>query len=146
MGTRPLLNGPIDAEHVDENALLREEISDLREELETLRGEVREDRRQLVALLQSGRVVFGGIEAPASQQPSPSTPMPHNRDAWSAWKQQLPPACGRVIDALLVQPLTISQLRTICKIGYSTVTSALGILSRNGLIEKDGDRNRLKRL
>lgn len=146
MGTRPLLDGPLHAEPVDELAELREEISGLRDEIETLRTEMRDERRHLSAILQSGRVVFGGQGAVGEAQSVSGAPTPPNRSAWEAWKQQLPGRCGKVIDALLVQPMTQTQLIGYCKMDRSTVSKTLTILTRNGLVEKDGNLNRLKRL
>lgn len=76
----------------------------------------------------------------------PGESQPPSREKWQAWKNQLPPSCGKVIDALLVQPLTTTQLKGICKVSYESARQAIVILTRNGLIEKDGDMNRLKRL
>jgi hypothetical protein len=144
--TRPQLSGPIHAEPVDESAELREQIAELREEIESLRTEMRDERRHLTAILQSGRVVFGGPGAVNEAQSASGAPAPPNRGAWDAWKQQLPGRCGKIIDALLVQPMTQTQLVGYCKMDRSTVSKMLTILSRNSLVDKDGNLNRLKRL
>lgn len=145
MGTRPQLSGPIHAEPVDELAELREELSDLRGRFDALETSYQSDRDKLGSLLHALRAVLGGNGdgAPASSQ---SASMPPSREAWNAWKQQLPDSCGKVIDALLVQPLTRTQMKAICKLAYNTVTAAVRILERNGLVEADGDFIRLKRL
>lgn len=147
---QPLLeasNKPIDAEPVSELAELREQLFDLNNEVASLRDALQAFRNQ-VAALQTGRVVFGGA-APPSQSATPSeggVPVPHNRAAWEAWKEQLPSGCARIIDALLIQPLTPTQMISICKMHQTTVSKNLIILKRNGLVENEGRLVRLKRL
>jgi hypothetical protein len=155
VSTRPQLEGPIHAVPVDEGDKLRRENVQLQNVLRESRVELERMAQSVDALLSRLRplhqilnAIFDGAETSVSSAPTPSssTPAPHNRAAWEAWKQQLPDACGRIIDALFVQPLTASQLATVCKAHYSTMTAGLRILERNSLIEKDGKRNRLKRL
>lgn len=71
---------------------------------------------------------------------------PPNAAAYAAWKQQLPPSCAKIIDALLVQPATNSQLKTLCKLGSTSVSEGIRILTINNVVEKDGNLNRLRRL
>jgi len=67
--------------------------------------------------------------------------------AYAAWKNQLPNSCGKIIDALLIQPLTQTQMATICKMNYYTARNAVIILRKNGLLEQEGGGMfRLKRL
>ena len=147
MSTRPQLSGPIHAEPVDELAELREEVSDLRERLDTLERSYQEDRDRIGGLFYNLRAAFvGNGDMSASPPQSSGSPTPHNQDAWRAWKQQLPGPCAKVIDALLIQPLTQSQLITYCKMHYTTVSKTLSILKRNGLVEHDGKLLKLKRL
>jgi len=139
--------------------LLRQRIEDLEDKLEDalkreqeaiqkLLGSSRatvEIRRQLSPLYGALKQLFGELDkfedsVPAgNNQPIPSS-------VYDAWKQRLPPACGRVIDALLVQPMGYGQLKNYCKMGASTLDQALAKLRANNLIEKDGTQNRLKRI
>lgn len=145
MATRPQLSGPIHAVPVDEVSeldTLRTELAELREEFESFRSGAESDRRDLFSLLQSGRVVFGGA-VPATES---SASAPPSEAAWRMWKERLPGACPKVIDALLIQPLTATQLIAATKTSHSTIQRALSVLEANSLIEKDGQRIRLKRL
>jgi hypothetical protein len=145
VGTRPLLDGPLHAEPVDENAELREQLADLRERFDSLEESYQQDRDKIGSLLHSLRAVFGGGGEVASPSPSGSN-QPIPKAVYDAWKERLPPSCGRVIDALLVQPMGYNQLKSYCKASSSTIDAALSKLRANGLIEKDGNLNRLKRL
>jgi DNA-binding transcriptional ArsR family regulator len=154
MSTRPQLSGPIHAVPVDdESERLVREIEKLREKLEDSRDELNKMATTVDALLMRLRPlhqvlnsIFDGDAPTPAQTFSSSGPTPHNRDAWNAWKQQLPDSCGKVIDVLLVQPLKASQMIALCKLAYPTITQALRILERNGLVEKDGRVIKLKRL
>lgn len=147
MSTRPLL---VDSpqthvgEAVDELKELREELSDLHQEFDEFRTRMEVNQLQLAKLLHGFRSLLNGeVKAePAATEPG----QPISSIAYSAWKQRLSPACGKIIDALLVQPLNATQLKKMCGIGYSTVTASLGILRANALLEKQGDRYSLKRL
>jgi len=134
---------------------LKADLSEVRRQRDVMEAALRNLRAVLSPLFLGLKAVFGEIEATIGSDDGFSHPenpqgtmgpKPHNRQAWDAWKQQLPPACGRIIDALFVQPLMASQIATICKMHYDTATKSLAILSRNGLIEKDGNLNRLRRI
>ena len=147
MATRPQIEGPIHAVPVDDEVTtLREELNELRSKFDELKSAYQKDRENVGGFIHGLRALVGGSGAAPSSQQSSSAPMPHNRDAWNAWKQQVPPACAKIIDALLVQPLTQTQIVSFCKMRQSTASQMLGILKRNGLIEMDGRLNRLKRL
>lgn len=148
MSTRPLLNGPIDAVHVDENASLREELDDLREEFEAFRSEVREERRQLAGILQSGRVVFGGNgEMPAS---SPSSTGPLDPSRYAPWKEKFRGQTAAAIDILVKYEagLTRKQLASFLRVepGSGTMSQIIFKLNKAELVIKDGNVLRLKRL
>lgn len=144
---QPLLsNGPIEAVPVDELSDLRTEIADLREEFEQFRASVDRDRSVVGPILNGMRSLFNGGSVPSTSTPVGNAPQPHSTAAWQAWKEQLPASCGKVIDALLIQPLTRTQMIAICKMDYSTVKKAVQILERNALVEQDGKFVRLKRL
>lgn len=152
MSTRPLLsNGGslpgevVEAEPMDESVELRQQVADLQSQVDELQREFDRDRTQLLMLLQGIRAVFNG-GSPDVASAVDTAPQPTPSAAYDAWKQRLPPACGRVIDALLIQPMGYVQLKNFCKMGASTLDQALAKLRANQLIEKDGTLNRLKRL
>src|ERR1700730_16890554 len=137
--TRPLLvdsGGQREAEIVDESAELRQELADLREEFEQFKRSIEADRANLGRMLHGLRSVFSGGAAPASTPMESGSPRPHSPSAWQAWEEQLPPSCGKVIDALMVQPLTRTQMIALCRMDYSTVKKAVSILERNSLVEQ----------
>lgn len=138
---------PEEVFEVNELEDLRAELAELREDFTKFRASIERDRNQLGQMLHGLRSVFSGGAAPASAMPADaSAPQPHARDKWDAWKEQLPASCVKVIDALLIQPLTRTQMIAICKMDYSTVKKAVQILERNALVEQDGKFVRLKRL
>lgn len=152
MSTRPLL--PVNAEHVAEENIPEDSVGELREELDELREEflrfrvgVDADRKKLGMFLTVLQNLFNGGPTPATSPlhaNAPGQPIPAS--AYDAWKERLPPSCGRVIDALLAQPMNYVQIKNFCKMGASTLDQALAKLRANQLIEKDGTLNRLKRL
>jgi hypothetical protein len=140
-----LLPAPIDAEHVTEESetqQLRDELDELREEFNSFRASVDGNLRQVAGILQGFRAALGG-------QPASAAPDGGNQSipsaVYDAWKQRLPPACGKIIDALLVQPMTNMQLKKFCKLGTSTVPQMITILTNNKLVEKQGAVNHLRR-
>ncbi len=141
--TRPLL---VDSEHVepvDELASVHEGLGRLRREFEAFKKDHRDDWANLGKMLQSARVTFGGNVQAATAS---GAPQPPDESAWNMWKQRLPGACPKVIDALLIQPLTATQLIAATGTSYSTVQRAINVLEGNSLIEREGTRIRLKRL
>lgn len=145
--SRPLLADAVTAvpvDQVDDAVKLRADLDDLRDEFEEFKSSVERDRNKLGSMLHAIRAVFGGADGAAPTAGS-SIPQPTPSAAYDAWKQRLPPSCGRVIDALLVQPMGYTQLKNFCKMGQSTLDQALAKLRANGLIEKDGTLNRLRR-
>jgi hypothetical protein len=67
--------------------------------------------------------------------------------AYEAWKQKLGGACGRMIDALLQRSeLTRMQLATLTNQSPKSGSFATNLarLNTNGLIEKDGDKIKLR--
>jgi hypothetical protein len=153
--SQPALSGPIHAvpvvdeseKLIRENKQLQECLRESRDEAERLLQTVDKVFARLRPLHQVLTAIFEGtVETVSSPTQSSGAPMPHNRDAWQAWKQQLPDSCAKVIDALLVQPLTATQMVTVCRLAYPTITAALRILERNGLTQKEGRLVRLKKL
>lgn len=142
-----LLSSGIEVEQVEpvnELEELREQLADLREEFTQFRVGIERDRNQIGSMLHALRAALNGDAAQSAQPNVASQPIPEG--AYRAWKERLPPACGRVIDALLIQPMSYAQLKNFCKMGASTLDGALAKLRANSLIDKDGSLNRLKRL
>lgn len=143
---------------------LEDEVTNLRSALsranvETVRA--REDagralgalRRQLSPLYRALQAVFGeldaaGVDEPAAGGPvGPGTGNPRTAAVWEAWKQKLPPACGKVIDALLTHSeLNQAQIKVAARLGTSTVSDVVYKLNKAGLINKAGGRVSLKSL
>lgn len=138
---------PHEAEPVDDLAELRNELADLREDMEQLKQAYQSDRDVMGRMLHALRAVFGGnLEAAPAAAPTSGIPQPPNEAAWRMWKERLPEPCGRIIDGLLIQPLTQTQMSRMARIHTSNISRYLQILRSNSLVEKDGDRWRLKRL
>ena len=142
---------------------LRRQVSDA----ETRASRAREDadramtmlRRALSPLYRSLQAVFGELDnagvtddGPASSPTTGSgvavgTADPRVQAVWTAWKEKLPPACGKVIDALLIHgDLNQAQIKVAAKLGTSTVSDAVYKLNKAGLINKNGGRVSLKGL
>ena len=155
---------------VQEVDVLRRENLKLHSEVDELKAKLAEAERQLLKLrvpvkylreeleplytkLQAvmGHIELTGVEAdptptPMGGQPAGSSLQPPNAAAWKMWQDRLPGACSDVIDALLISPLTATQLMAAAKKSHSTIQRALEVLRSNALIEKNGDRVSLKRL
>lgn len=114
-------------------------------------------RRQLGPLYRALQAVFGELDAAGvsegaqSSAAPPPPPMsgtdPRVAAVWENWKQRLSPACGKVIDALLLHgDLNNAQLKVACRLGTSTVSDCIYKLNKAGLINKNGGRFSLKQL
>jgi hypothetical protein len=144
--SQPALSGPIHAvpvEPIDELTELREEVGELREQFESLQASYERDRAQWAGILHSLQAAFGGTPA---QESVGGAPQPQSSAAWQMWKERLPSGCGKIIDGLLIQPLTMSQMIRACSMAYGTIKNNMSILKNNSLVEKDGERWKLKRL
>lgn len=147
-----------------ENRQLHSDVDDLRaklaeaeRELLKLRVPIKQLRHEIEPLFVKMQAVMGYIELTGVETEPTITILqdvttgaqriqPPDAAVWSMWKQRLPGACPKVIDALLIQPLTATQLIAATKTSYSTVQRALDVLRNNGLVEKNGERVSLKRL
>jgi len=142
-------------------ARLRGDLSDARHEL----TRVREDsnraltalRQQLSPLYRALQRVFGELDdagvpdtpAPGSSQTTAAAAPGDPRVAavWDSWKSRLSPACGKVIDALLLHgELNSVQIKVAARLGTSTVSDSISKLNKAGLINKNGGRFSLKSL
>lgn len=169
MSSRPQL--PASAEYVDEqsnvevrrlndhvrrltieNDNLRAQLDTAREQIRHAHAPVRAIQRILDPLHKALAALYGEIDAagigdigmPAGEGAPAGQPISETK--YAAWKQRLPPSCGKIIDALLIQPMNGTQLKTACRLGSTSITTGLSILLKNNLIEKDGSLNRLKRI
>jgi DNA-binding transcriptional regulator GbsR (MarR family) len=113
-------------------------------------------RKQLGPLYRALQAVFGELDAagitdtPAAQPgaaPVPAGQDPRVTAVWQAWKEKFPPACGKVIDALLLHgELNSVQLKVTARLGTSSVSESISKLNKAGLINKNGGRFSLKSL
>jgi hypothetical protein len=134
---------------VDENSRLREELAGSTATLHREQAPLRQVKKILDPLHRALQALYGEIEAAGIEDSSapaaaaaPGQPIPETK--YAAWKQRLSPACGKIIDALLVQPLTHSQMVVYCKMHFDTIGKALKIMKANALLEQDGKVYRLK--
>lgn len=134
-----------------------EQILQLSDELEAERKKTKHIvaaharlKRTLDPLYKGLQQVYGDVlddgedDEPATE--TASTHRPQDAGPYQLWKERLPGKCSKVIDALLVQPMNFTQLKSATKQGSTSVTEALKILRLNKLIEKDGELNRLRRI
>ena len=104
------------------------------------------------------QAVFGELDAagvtddapqrsPAAQANDAPATDARTKAVWESWKSRLPPACGKVIDALLLHgELNQAQLKVAARLGTSTVSDSVYKLNKAGLINKNGGRVSLKQL
>lgn len=104
-------------------------------------------RSQLKPLYHALQQIFGDIAA-FDDPGSAGTNGDSRIDAvWRAWKEKLPGAPAKIIDALRTHgELSTQQLAIACRIGKTTVTDSVYKLNRAGLINKAGGRFSLKQL
>lgn len=135
------------------------------QQIETLDRKIREKRAELTDMESAAKSIasrlysaylalqafFEVYDTPATgagptHSAAADTLLPHDAVKWNAWKQRLSEPTGRIIDALLVQPLTATQIATQARIHSTNVSKYMAPLKNNGLLEQDGSRWRLKRL
>jgi len=141
---------------------LRRQVSDAQVEAERAREDANRAlsslRRQLHPLYRALQAVFGELDAagvtddapqrsPAAQANDAPATDARTKAVWESWKSRLPPACGKVIDALLLHgELNQAQLKVAARLGTSTVSDSVYKLNKAGLINKNGGRVSLKQL
>lgn len=114
-------------------------------------------RRQLGPLYRALQAVFGELDAAgvtdeAAETAPEAAPTVGGRSAremaiWTDWKSKLPPACAKVIDALLVHSdLSVKQLKVAARLGENSVYQATSRLGQAGLVSKVNNRFSLKQL
>lgn len=130
-----------------ENELARtKELLDAAErQIATTQRVLRLLKKQLEPQYRSLQALFGELEVAGVGDEGTNAGQPIPVERFAAWKNRLSPACGKVIDALLVQPMSHSQLIGYCKAHYETIRVALNTLKSNALIEQvEGKKWRLK--
>lgn len=144
---RPLLADAVQiVDPADEIAKLRKELRELRGDFNNFVDEMNADRAQLGNILHALRAVFNGSPSDTAAASSTSAVQPPNEVSYRMWKERLPSGCGKIIDALLIQPLSQFQMRSACKMGASSISAGLKILRNNKIIELDGDLFRLRKI
>lgn len=139
-----------------ENQRLDEELRNLRNELgqvqadkETLERGIRALRQQLSPLHRALRAVFGEIELAIGEEefsaPAPGSSAPPSSSGvdprWQHAKETFPGVPSQIIDALLSQrELNLTQLAGYCRRDYSTIKRAAQVLSKAGLLAKEGGK------
>jgi cell division septum initiation protein DivIVA len=150
---------------IDRTARLEKELRKAKEEIVQLHEELDAERKKTRHILAAhGRLmrtldplykglqqVYGdllddGESVGTASAPAGDPHLPLDAGRYRLWKERLPDKCAKVIDALLVQPMNFTQLKSACKLGSTSVTEALKILRNNKVIEKDGELNRLRRI
>lgn len=141
------------------------------QQIDVLDRKIRERKAELADMESAGKSIavrlynaylalqafFEVYDAPASgapaQQPGTTasaptadTLRPPDAAAWAAWKARFSEPTARIIDALMIQPLTQTQIATQAHIHQTNVSRYMTPLKTNGLVEQDGSRWRLKRL
>lgn len=139
---------------------VRHELNDLRDENAQLNrrlsqtdapiARLRETLRPIYELLQ---MVMGEIDAidpddvpsaagASATRPAASSPV------WESWKQRMPGAPAKIIDALLLHAdASVEQLVVLTHISRrTTIYEAIRRMSKAGIIDKNGGRFALKKL
>lgn len=144
------------APELTEAEILKKRIDDLEAELVSTREEYEAQRLERINAMRNMPEVrrlysmlcllFGHEDGQLHHVRQDEVNRPQAPDAWKLWKDRLPGATPKVIDALLVQPMTATQLIAATRTSYSTVQRALSVLRANSLTENDGERIKLRRL
>lgn len=135
---QPLLEAEV-VNRPDPQTDVREEVEALRSEVAALRAEWERDRRQVAALFQSARIVFGSGGSAAS---GPTT---SDSDKWERLKAKLGGKMAEIIEALqLTGTATRTQLKKQTGGALGTVDQAVYKLRDMGLLIKNGDGWSLK--
>jgi len=140
-----------------ENRKLRRDLADAKVEAQRAREDANralsELRRQLSPLYKALQAVFGELDAAGVDdgQMGPITPSvsadPPVSAIWQSWKARLGPQCGKVIDALLLQPgMNTTQLAIAVGTRRQNIPNLIFKLNQAGLIDKAGGRFSLKAL
>lgn len=134
---------PVSSEYSEEAARLREENSELRAQvaqLTSIIGAIRAAEEPEYRRLQA---LFGNLDKVSANGHHA------DREVWEPWKQKLGKRPGMMIEALLQRgELTRTQLATLTEQSPNSggYANNLSMLNRNGLLEKHGDKLRLRKI
>jgi chromosome segregation ATPase len=154
-----LLDGAVEDPRDAEIRDLAGQVRDLEAQLRDAQREIMQTRResgnalaalrkQLSPLYRALQAVFGELDAAGVDDTVPLASTNTRTSAvWDAWKQKLSPACGQVIDALLIHgELNVQQICVAARMGKNTVYGVIVMLKKAGVINKQGGRFSLKQL
>lgn len=103
-------------------------------------------RKQLTPLYRALQAVFGELDA-AGVDEGGAAPDSRTDAIWQSWKSRLGPQCGKIIDALLLQPdMNTTQLAIAIGTNRNNIPSLIFKLNKAGLINKSGGRFSMKSL
>jgi len=124
----------------EENARLRAQLADLARQHAAARLALDAIRKNFEPEYRAMQKLFSDLELAGSAGASlPDTSI------WDLWKQKLGIGPAKIITVLCERgELTRIQLRTLCGFSRRTFQDYLARLNTNGLIEKDGDKIRLR--
>ena len=137
---RELADARVEASRVREDAeralsMLRRQLSPLYRALQAVFGEL-----DAAGVIDDG----GGLHGAASQAPSVDA---RTAAIWMSWKGRLGPQCGKVIDALLLQPeMNTTQLAIAIGTRRQNIPGLIYKLNQAGLLNKNGGKFSLKQL
>jgi len=126
-----------------QETVLRSQVAELSQRLGSANAVIANLRKQLEPQYRALQALFGDMEK-VSGNGSVA-----NRSDWEPWIQKLSGRCGKMIEALLNRgQLTRTQLATITEQSANSGSFATNLarLNTNGLIEKEGDKIRLRQL
>jgi len=124
----------------------RAELADMEAAAKSIASRLYNAHLALLAFFEVYETPTARTEPTQTAAAAADTSLPHDATKWNAWKQRLPEPTGRIIDALLIQPLTHTQIATQAQMHPNNVHKYIGPLKNNGLVEKNGNRWSLKRL
>ena len=132
------------ADYSEEIAKLREDNNRLSAEVSKLRSVIGALRTHLEPDFRTLQALFSDLNAA-----TPSNGLHADREIWEPWKQKLGKRPGMMIEALLQRgELTRTQLATLTEQSPNSggYANNLSVLNRNGLLERNGDKLRLRKI
>src|SRR5665213_1538537 len=125
-----------------------QETISLREEIDSLRSQVAARDRVISSMRARFKPEFDSLQALFADLDSVSSNGHHvDRGVWEPWIQKLGGRAGKMVEALLVRgSLTRTQLATMTEQSPNSgsFSNNMSALNRNGLIEREGDKIKLK--
>lgn len=129
------------ADFQNESAQLRAQVSELSQKLGQANGVIASLRKQLEPQYRSLQALFGDLEKVGANGAR------MHSEVWEEWKQKLGAGPAKIIDILLDRgECTRVQLKTLSAYSRRSMQNILSSLHSNQLIEKEGDKIRLRSL